>query len=612
MRLHSLFIEGFRKHSDTKIYFSDATFLIGENNVGKSSVLAALKYLLSDTKKIPMNEFLKDKDGKLAEEVIITAEFRNVPKEAENWRGFKGRLLQYDALGNTEESGLKIIYRKTFPIDSNYSVEMKSRKKIVKDEFKTCYTIDDYIKNGLNKDIVIELFGDEIDYNSKLGKKYRDKLEELDELYNYFDEEDWFKNPGGIPGNVLSKIPKFLLIPAQDKVEELGANKGTLYETLCELFDDVRKSSENYKKAQVYLEALAKELDPTEKESEFGKMMTGLNKVLDGVFPNTEILANATLSDADKSIKPLFEVSMQSNITTSVELQGTGMIRAAVFALLRYKMDRDLSREENIRPLIIGFEEPEIYLHPNAVEQMRDTIYDLASSENNQIVCTTHSPYMIDISRNPAQMLNRLSMRNCEYMSKSVESVEVNTFNTSKSFKNLQEDDRTYVKMILKIDDNISRVFFSKRVLIIEGDTEELVLKETIRRMPLETRKKVQSEVQIIKARGKATIISLVKYLKSMGINPTVIHDSDLGTAGAEKFNRPILEAVGDDNKVYSMENCIEDVLGYKPPNSNKPYKAYKYILESWSDEWESIDKNWREVLENIFAEEFKLACNYN
>lgn len=41
MELYSLKIEGFRKHMETTIRFSDSTFLIGENNVGKSSVLQA-------------------------------------------------------------------------------------------------------------------------------------------------------------------------------------------------------------------------------------------------------------------------------------------------------------------------------------------------------------------------------------------------------------------------------------------------------------------------------------------------------------------------------------------------------------------------------------------
>lgn len=57
MYLHSLRIQGFRKHYDTTIVFSDSTFLIGENNVGKSSILYALDYLLNNKQKVNPNEY---------------------------------------------------------------------------------------------------------------------------------------------------------------------------------------------------------------------------------------------------------------------------------------------------------------------------------------------------------------------------------------------------------------------------------------------------------------------------------------------------------------------------------------------------------------------------
>lgn len=59
MKLHSSKIEGFRRHVSTDILFSDATFLIGENNAGKSSILKALEYFLNGTKKIPLDDFSK-------------------------------------------------------------------------------------------------------------------------------------------------------------------------------------------------------------------------------------------------------------------------------------------------------------------------------------------------------------------------------------------------------------------------------------------------------------------------------------------------------------------------------------------------------------------------
>lgn len=55
--------------------------------------------------------------------------------------------------------------------------------------------------------------------------------------------------------------------------------------------------------------------------------------------------------------------------------------------------------------------------------------------------------------------------------------------------------------MLIKFDAYMSRVFFANKVIVIEGDTEEIVLKETIKLMPEEVQLKILSDVQIVKAR---------------------------------------------------------------------------------------------------------------
>jgi len=80
MYLHSLRIQGFRKHYDTTIVFSDSTFLIGENNVGKSSILYALDYLLNNKQKVNPNEYFscttaEGENKRIVDEIILTAEF---------------------------------------------------------------------------------------------------------------------------------------------------------------------------------------------------------------------------------------------------------------------------------------------------------------------------------------------------------------------------------------------------------------------------------------------------------------------------------------------------------------------------------------------------------
>ena len=57
MKLYSLTIKGFRRIAETEILFGDATFLIGENNSGKSTILKSIEYLLSVKKTIPSQEY---------------------------------------------------------------------------------------------------------------------------------------------------------------------------------------------------------------------------------------------------------------------------------------------------------------------------------------------------------------------------------------------------------------------------------------------------------------------------------------------------------------------------------------------------------------------------
>lgn len=601
MRLHSLKIEGFRRLKSTTILFGEATFLIGANNTGKSSVFKAIEYLLSAKKTIPSTEYHSVIDEDTGEtkpavtEITLEAEFRNLPNEASSWRGFKGRIFNYtpDIKG---DSGLSVTYRKTYSLGSEVIVEFKSKERERDSTFIDCKTGQDFVDKGIDTDVIAEFFPDLVKTIGK-SKSALEKLEELDEIWTVGDQEMWFKNPGGIPGNVLKMLPRLLLIPVDTSIEEIeGASSGVLGKTLGELFEDVRESSENYQKAQVYLDKLSKELDPEDTDSKFGGMIGELNSILSSVFPDSKLHATTDLSDPDKALKPIFNIEMSSNVRTPVSNQGSGMVRAAAFGMLRFRQKWLSSKEdEHSRSLIVCFEEPEIYLHPSAANQMRDTIYELSGS-GSQIVATTHSPFIIDLSRKPKQVLNS--------MSASSSSTAANSFNVSKAYKELEDDDKAHVKMLLRIDAHIARVFFTKHVVIVEGDTEDILISETLKKLPKEQLLKIVADFEVIKARGKASIIGLSKYLISMGIKPIVVHDRDKGTAGAEIFNQPIQNAVGAHGKVIQMHENIEDEVGYPAPSSEKPLKAFQ-IASKWSD-WDSIPESWKSKMKAIFGEYIK------
>jgi predicted ATPase len=598
MKLHSLKIKGFRRLRSATIIFGDATFLIGANNVGKSSVFQAIEYLLSAKKTIPSFEYYSVIDEETGEtkpavtEIILEAEFRNLPEDARTWRGFKGRTFSYASSGD-DDTGLSVTYRKTFAFGSDVIIEFRSKEREVNSEYADCKTGQDYVDKGLDPEIVTSLFSD-LSKNIGKSKAALEKLEQLDEIWDVREEETWFQNPGGIPGNVLKMLPRFLLIPADTSIGEIeGTGSGVLGKTLSELFEDVRESSENYHHAQRYLNELSKELDPEDADSEFGKMIGELNSILSSVFPDSQLHATTDLSDPDKALKPTFKVEMSSNVRTPVTHQGSGMVRAAAFGILRFRQKWLSNKEdEHKRTVIVCFEEPEIYLHPSAANQMRDTIYEL-SGNGSQIVATTHSPFIIDLSRKPNQVLNSISITD--------DGVKVNPFTVSDAYKQLEDDDKTHVKMLLRIDTHIARVFFTKHVVVVEGDTEDVLISETLKKLPREKFLKIVSDFEVVKARGKASIIGLSKYLISMGISPIVVHDRDQGIEGAERFNQPIADVLAGNGKVIQMHENVEDVVGYPTPSAEKPLTAFQQTA-LWAD-WESIPSGWKDKMKDIFGD---------
>ncbi len=598
MKLHRLKIEGFRRIKQSEFLFGDATFLIGQNNCGKSSVLQAIETLLTGKKQLQSADYysIVDEDtGETKPEspvIILEAEFRNLPIESINWRGFKGRIFEYAPIPEGE-TGLAITYRKTYELGKDVVIELKSKVRTLKPQFVACTTPNQFIDQGLDRTIIEELFAhDKLESSIKAATE-KEKLEQINEIWDISDEETWFQNPGGIPGNVLKMLPRILMIPAENALNEIDGKSGVLQKTLNELFKDVRNASQNYIEAQKHLDLLQSELNPTDEKSEFGKLIQELNQVLSSVFPETQFHAKADLSDPEKVIQPSFSIEMSSNIKTEVNYQGSGMIRSAAFAMLRFRQKWLSTREdEHDRSLIICFEEPETFLHPSAAAQMRDAIYEL-SGNGSQIVATTHSPYLIDLSRKPRQVLNRLKHVGNE--------VQNNPLSVTDAFVALLEEDKDYVKMLLKIDDYIARVFFSNDVIIVEGDTEDILIRETLIKLDRDVGLKIKSNVEVVKARGKAAIIGLVKYLVSLGIKPIVVHDRDHGTAGAEVFNEPIRKTVGSNGRIVLMEENVEDVLGYNA-SSDKPYRAYVHT-KSWGDTWGEIPLPWRDKMKEIFGE---------
>jgi predicted ATP-dependent endonuclease of OLD family len=595
MKLEELEIKGFRKLNDVCLKLGDASFLIGENNVGKSSILRAIELMLTNNS-ITSEDFSKKINTEtgvvenISNKIILTGTFSNIPEEANTWVGFKGRIFK-------EKDTRKIKYRKTFESGSTLFQIWEQAKSIKKDvKIGSKVTKASLIKFGISEENINNVFGDISPDQNLITKAYLSKLEAIYDVWDYEEDFSWTNNPGGIPQNIISKLPKYILIPAEHKSSEIDSDKKTaLGDIMSTIFQDIVEKSENFEKVKQYFGELESEIDTSNTDTEFGQLMVKVNQTIKAIFPDSEILAKINLSDPSSFLKPKYDIKLGSNIMTDVSYQGTGMIRSTAFSLLKFREDWKKERQQDLRNLLICFEEPELFLHPNAANQMRDTIYDLAGT-SNQIVCTSHSPYMIDLSReNENQIINNLSITDDTF-------VKSTPFSITEKFLELIEDDRHYVKMLVKIDDYFARAFFAKKIVIVEGDTEDVVIRKSISVLPNDVRNKINSDFQFIKARGKATIPPLVNYFQSLGIDHCfVIHDRDQGVQRAEEVNPRILSAIQDENKRVMLKECIEDVLGYDSPSKDKPYKAF-IETKDWNS-YEEIPENLKIVLSKVFNE---------
>lgn len=593
MRLHELSIKNFRKLKDCTIKFRDTTFLIGANNAGKSSVFAALNQLHKNTnadREDYSKQYNEEEECYTYEnEIEIVAEYQNLPDDANGWLGFKGRIISNPS-PLKGESGNSIIYKKVWSINQTRpKVFMKEYPRTISPLYAGCSKISDLVSEDFTELFLKDFFGG-ANFNKNLTiAAVKTKLLDIPQYWDIQNEEDaiWVENPGGIPGNVLSRLPRIVVIPAESCISELTGSGGALFCLLGDLFEQVRSNSPNYAQAQVFLNNLAAELNPNNIETDFGQLIRDLNGMVDNLFPESSVHVNASLDVPDKSIKPQFNIEMKSNVKTAVDYQGHGMIRATAFQLLRFVQDFVNRTADNPRATIFCFEEPEIYLHPAAANQMRDSLYELAGT-NCQIVATTHSPYMVNLGSEKSMSLTKFTYDGNNFSN-------TNSFNLEDAFLALQDDEKQNLKMLLKVDDHISRMFFSKKCIFFEGDTEEVVVRETIKRLSKEDKAKVVGNCEFLRARGKAVLISIAKYLNALDVNYIFMHDRDAGTEKAAAMNAPILVQTGEDRRIM-IEECIEDLLGYDAPNSEKPYKAHVHIEGNWGQDFTDLPNDWKSI----------------
>lgn len=521
MKLQKLIIKNFRglKGEQNVIDFSNSNiiFLIGQNNVGKSSFLRAYEFFVASRQNACIEDF-----------------------------------YNYDISNPIEIEG---VFLKE--ADDEYDEELKGKEKA-----------PDWLNKWTDNKSLIRI--------KKIWGNHGENFKKY--TFNPNSEiNDWVVNGfGGLDTLFTKYAPTPIAINAME-------NQVTLEEKVNKLMQDdfLKKIKENYQDKYTNLVEGIKELQGLITGSE---AVEALNNNLNENF--CKVFNGLTLriqSVKDENIK--LEDAFKKNHSITVEREdclrketflqnGHGLIRQALFNFLAF-----LKKESstNAKQYLILFEEPELFLHPKIAFNLRESLYSLAQNSPYQILCATHSPLMIDISRPHSSLIKVVKKRD----------ETTQTFQVGEDLFGRDEEMKNRVQMINRFNPHICESFYADKVLLVEGDTEAIVYRDLLSRFfPNE-------EIFVLNTGSKMNIPFFQEILTAFRIEHYVIHDTDRqiskggSNSSAWTMNDRIWSWIEKANNItqglarrYVHERNFEFAHKVTQPINGKPLNAYLFVKE--------------------------------
>jgi len=373
------------------------------------------------------------------------------------------------------------------------------------------------------------------------------------------ETNSWSENvPWGAPNVANARRPEPHHVDAFDSPEEQAkAIKKLLMQALTERVKNLKaenneegEEENDYKKLITQVKELQKKI-VAEAQEQIDAVNQELTGLIAKVFPNYKIDFDAKPEDDLDSVINLFKADTQllmgpaDGFLSTVDRQGSGARRTLLWTAIKFISENSQKGKEEgaiVRPHLLLIDEPEICLHPNAIREACNVLYDLPTTGNWQVMVTTHSPIFIDFSKDNTTIVKVEKIANEQVRGTTV-------FRPDKV--QLDDDDKRNLKLLNMCDPYVAEFFFGGKVIVVEGDTEYTAFNYIKRQKPAEYK-----DVNIIRARGKATIVSLIKVLNHFGSNYAVLHDSDTPRITTKKGKEMANPAWGNNLNILNAVNA--------------------------------------------------------
>lgn len=578
MKLKQIEIKNFRGISELQISISKFTTLIGQNNAGKSSILRAIQLLCNGM--TPEYEEFRAKIQD--EEIEIIGVFDDIQEWERNTPGVAGLI---------SENQIKLRYTATIAdlskekIEKEYAAYKRQENIVGWDD--SWANLDQAIK-----DLVAPLGIINGTHFKSIANKERVRQAIRDQRPDLITEGDyeWTSEGISIAAALQQAIPRAVLIPAvKDASEETKAGKTgktAFSELINQLIVPTVKQLPEYTTIIQALESLGVQIQNPE-------ALAGIKSINDKITNRLkdliDVRSKLTLASPDIDGALISSVGIRivdGAHETPIHLQGHGLQRTLIFALLEIIAERNSTIEGQLgtKNTLILFEEPELYMHPQMLRKLKSLLSVISENEHWQVICTTHSPFLIEIVKDPTSLVILKKDNDTKIVTK--RQLAQSPFPENED----GEIEKSALRAALDFHPTVCEVFFAESSILVEGDTEVALLKHCKKLTDaLGVSEQKVHDTSIVSCGGKWTIPAIARLLNAFNISYKVVHDMDRKgltdeELGLERAIHPFkanskISTITPADRIHINEDTIEHIWGGSG-NSGKPYNAIVNVTD--------------------------------
>lgn len=571
MKIKKVKIHNWRSIKDIDISFENLMIFIGGNNHGKSNILSSILFFFGSITCTDLDY------NKGCEELFVEITFSNLDDHD------KVQFSKYLTIDN------EITVRKV--IRKGESFEYHGYTQIPTE----VWLKEENISNYTNREAIVTT-----PLNSfvpSTGRLTKEIIKQAQESYIEqnaesltFSYELEVTNFLGLKSVAQGIFGDVFFIPAvKNATDEFSVkSKSVFNQLLTNVINDMSATNSEYMEVKDKVKELTQSLNKTAADGTINairpQQISRLEEILESELSswNTKIDIEITPPDVDEVLRLGTSVWINDGVSTDINRKGNGLQRSLIFALIKAwakvsqeQREIDISADESSqrkasKSTYFIFEEPELYLHPQAQRELYSSLKDL-SENSNQVLITTHSSSFIDLN---------LYKSICVICKDNVADGTKHLQCTQDIFTSL--DDKKKFNMTYWINPDRGELFFAKKVILVEGQTDKTVISYLSKQIGC-----FRYDCTLIDCGSKDNMPLYIHLLNNFKLPYIVVYDKDHQSyknenaiASADMSTTAINTRIDHTyGQVIVLDNDIEEEIGITNHNDkNKPTVAMEHI----------------------------------